>query len=83
MAYTRETQVINIVIQLPNAVQPVNGMPIVMTAADIIRLGDQAVGYPQQRQQHVIPTDLTPELLSAVNAQLSVIGYQLTPIEGQ
>lgn len=79
--YTRETQIINIAVQLPNTVQPVNGMPVVMTAVDTIKLEGKQVGHPQQRQQHVIPSDVKPEWITALNNQLETIGYKLVEIE--
>lgn len=78
---TRTTETASIIIQLPNATQPPNGLPVVATYIDTIKRGPDLVGYPQQRQQHLIPADITPDLLATINEQLATIGYQLTPTE--
>lgn len=81
--YTRETQIINMIVQMPNTVQPIQGLSVVLTAADIITTNDgQQVGYPYQRQQYLIPGDMTPELVGALNGSLASVGYKLVPIEG-
>lgn len=79
--YTRETQIINMIIQIPNSVQPINGLSVVLTAADIISTADgQQVGYPYQRQQYLIPQDMTSDLIAALNGSLASVGYKLAPI---
>lgn len=79
--YSRETQIINLIVQIPNSVQPINGLSCVLTAADIITTADgQQVGYPYQRQQYLIESDMTPDLVNALNSSLSSIGYKLIPI---
>ncbi|MCK9234921.1 MAG: hypothetical protein M0P09_01240 [Acholeplasmataceae bacterium] len=79
--YTRETQIINMIVQIPNSVQPINGLSVVLTAADIITTPDgQQVGYPYQRQQYLIPSDMTSDLVTALNGSLASVGYKLVPI---
>lgn len=79
--YSRETQIINMIVQIPNAVQPINGLSVVLTAADIITTPDgQQVGYPYQRQQYLIPQDMTSDLVTALNGSLQSVGYKLVPI---
>ena len=82
MSYSRETQIINMIVQIPNTVQPINGLSVVLTAADIIRTADgQQFGHPNQRQQYLIAEDMTPELVNALNGSLATVGYKLVPIE--
>ncbi|NYT59422.1 hypothetical protein H0A65_10875 [Alcaligenaceae bacterium] len=82
MAYTRETQIMNAIIQIPNIVQPITGLSVLLTAADIIRTADgQQFGHPNQRQQYLIAEDMTPELVDALNGSLATVGYKLVPIE--
>jgi len=78
--YIRDSEYISIMIHLPNSLQHTNSMPVILTIADIIRHGEQQVGHPQQRQKHMIPSDVTPELVSAINDQLVTIGYKITPL---
>lgn len=70
---------INIPNNLQNGGQPFN---VLMTSAQIItnHQGGQ-VGPPVQQQQPLIASDLAPEVLSAINAQLQYLGFALTPID--
>lgn len=78
--YTRTTEPTSVVIQLPTESQPIYGLPISMTVVDTIFLDGEQIGHAQHRQQQLIPSDVTPELLASINEQLAMIGYQLTPI---
>lgn len=79
--YTRETQIMNMIVQIPNTVQPINGLSVVLTAADVVSTADgQQVGYPYQRQQYLIPSDMSPDLVNALNGSLASVGYKLVPI---
>lgn len=80
--YSRETQIINMIVQVPNSVQPIQGLPVVLTLADIVRtqVDGQQVGYPNQRQQLLIPSDISPELVGTLNGSLASVGYKLVPI---
>lgn len=79
--YTRETQIMNLVIQFPNQIQPINGIPLLATTADIIRneKGEQ-VGHPIQNQRFIIGEDFTPEFVEALNSSLAFAGYKIVPI---
>lgn len=82
MSYTRETQIMNMVVQIPNSVQPIHGPSVLVTAAEIIRtLDGQQFGHPNQRQQYLIAEDMTPELVDVLNSSLVSTGYKLVPIE--
>lgn len=84
MTYMREIHTINITVNLPNDVQPPYGLPVVATMAYETRGPDgQKVGHPQQLQQSVIPSDITPEVLGDLNAAFAYLGYKLTPIESE
>jgi len=79
--HTRETQIMNMIIQIPNIVQPINGIPVVMTSADIIRNEEgQQVGHAHQSQRYLIEGDITPEFVAALNVSLAYIGHKLVPI---
>lgn len=82
MTYTRKTQFISVTIQLPNSAQPTSGLSLLRTAYDEIVSPDGESGYPQHRQEFVIPGDMTPEFVGTLNGALEYLGYQLTPIDG-
>lgn len=70
-----------ITINIPNAVQ--NGQPFnvnMITVQVIADAAGQQIGHPIQQQQPVIESDLTPEVLAALNAQLAYLGHAITPI---
>lgn len=79
--HTREIQILNMTIQVPNSVQPINGLSVILTAAEIIMNKEkQVIGHPNHRQQYMIPEDMTPDLVEALNSSLASVGYKLTPI---
>lgn len=78
--FVRKNEVVNMIVQIPNSVQPPHALPVVLTMSTAIMVGEQIVGHPQQHQQYIIPSEVTPELLHALNASFAVIGHKLVPL---
>lgn len=79
---TRKTDIININIQFPSQHNPVSGLPVTITQVECIlnEEGNQ-VGDAYQYQRHLIPSDMTPELVEQINNQLATTGHKLVPVE--
>jgi len=77
----RNVMLSGININIPNSLQGAQAFPIMMTSIQVITDdAGQQLGHPMQQQQPIIASDLTPEVLAVLNAQLSYIGFALTPV---
>ena len=78
----RITLLSGITINIPNSLQ-ISSEPfrVLMTSAQLI-VDDkgQQIGDHVRQQQPMIASDLAPEVLIAINAQLQYLGFSLTPI---
>lgn len=82
MTYTRQTQLLNLTIQINSTLQPVGALPVIMVSCDSIVDGSGAqVGGLQHAQKAVIRSDLTPEIVQTLNDSLAYLGYKLAEIE--
>lgn len=78
----RTTSLFSITIQFPNPVIPMAfGVPAYMTNVQSLQNGDQQVGHPTQTQTPLVPSDITPELLAAINTQLASLGLVASKID--
>lgn len=78
---TRQFQNLNVSINIPSPLQSVGPLPVSITYVDrVVDSEGNQVGEAYQHQRNLIPDDMTPELLSELNAHLSSIGHKLVPI---
>lgn len=79
----RNSHLVNITVQMPNPLMQMSfGMPVYMTHLQTITDADgKQVGNPLPQQTPIIPSDVTPELLDAINTQLATIGLKLGKID--
>lgn len=81
MTFTRQTQILNLMIQVSSTVQPISGVPVLLTTCETIFGPDGTqIGHPQQVQRFAIHSDMTPEVLQTLNDSLAYVGYELAPI---
>lgn len=80
----RNLSLLNITIQIPN--QLVNmafGHPVFMTHLQTLTDAEgKQIAHPTQQQTPVVPADMTPEMLDAINAQLASIGLTMSKVNG-
>jgi hypothetical protein len=82
MTYTRQTQLLNLTIQINSELQPVGGLAVMMVSCDAIIGADGArVGNLQHAQKVAIRSDMTPEVVQTLNDSLAYLGYKLAEIE--
>lgn len=81
MKYTRDTQITSLTIHVPSSVQPIDGIPVQLAHIETVKdaQGNQ-VGHQQHFQRQIIKSDLTPEIISQLNASLAYLGCQIAPI---
>jgi hypothetical protein len=80
----RTQQMANLQINLDNQfVPPPFGTGVTMSVVQVVTDAEgRVVGQPAHQVQAVVPTDLTPELLAALNAKLVPVGLKLERLDG-
>lgn len=80
---TRQQFITGLTIQLDNPVHGTqfNGAPMLTRISMILSNGQPVFQQAGQVAEPAIASDLTPELVAAINAKLARLGYALTPLE--
>lgn len=80
---TRQQFITGLTIQLDSPLHGTqfNGAPLLTRLSLILNNGQPVFQQTGQIMEPAIASDLTPELVEAVNAKLARLGYQLTPVE--
>lgn len=75
----RNQQMANLQVNLDNQfLPPPFGQAVTMNVVQVVTDAEgRVVGQPAHQLQPVVPADITPELLAALNAKLAVVGLKL------
>lgn len=78
----RKTELVNLTVQFQSQHNPVPGLPVQMVFIEtIVNEAGEQIGDAYQIQRHLIPSDMTLELVEQINNQLATTGHMLLPIE--
>ena len=75
----RESSVIAVHLLLPSNPQAqVYPLPVMVSLERVVDDGGNIIGQPVQHQGHSSPEDFTDDLLAKMNAQLGLVGLQIS-----
>lgn len=81
MPHTRNSQILNMTIQVHSPLQHVDALPVQISYAEtVVDSEGNQVGHTHHFQRPTIRDDIALEVLNSLNTSLAIIGYKLVPI---